>query len=90
MEKEDLPIVKDWVNDHTFLGEFEPSLQETKASLEKQYEQLSEGQWFFVGKKGGARIGYVCHYLAWGRLTEIGYALVPSERGKGMALKLSK
>jgi len=83
IEKEDLPIVKEWVNDHKFEGEFEPILQETKASLEKQYEQLGEGQWFFVEKKDGTRIGYMCHYLAGGKLTEIGYALAPSERCKG-------
>ncbi len=44
MEKDDLRIVKEWVNDHEFQEEFEPILQETRASLEKQYEQLGEGQ----------------------------------------------
>jgi hypothetical protein len=34
MEKEDLPIVKEWVNDHKFMGEFKPIIQETKANLE--------------------------------------------------------
>lgn len=83
MEKEDLHIVKEWVNDHKFMGEFEPILQETEASLEKQYDQLKEGQWFFVEKKDGTKIGYVCHYIVGGNLTEIGYALIPNERSKG-------
>jgi ribosomal-protein-alanine N-acetyltransferase len=90
MEKEDLNIVKEWVNDHEFIGEFSPILQETKASLEKQYDQLSEGQWFFVEKKDRTRIGYVCHYLVGGKLAEIGYALIPSERGKGYGTEAVK
>ena len=45
MEKEDLPLVKEWVNDVDFMGEYEPISQETKADLEKQYDQLKEGQW---------------------------------------------
>jgi len=90
MEREDLPIVKEWVNDHKFMGEYEPIFQETKESLEKQYDQLTEGQWFFIEKKDGIKIGYMCHYLAGAKLTEIGYALVPSERGKGYGTEAVK
>lgn len=90
MEKEDLSLVQAWVNDHKFMGEFEPILQETKASLEKQYDRLKDGQWFFIETKDGAKIGYICHYLVKGRLTELGYALVPSERGKGYGTEVVK
>jgi len=83
MEKEDLPLVKEWVNDIDFKGEYEPISQETKADLEKQYDQLKEGQWFFVKKKDGSKIGFIAHFLTHGKLTAIGYALIPSERGKG-------
>jgi len=48
MEREDLPIVKGWDNDIGIMGEYEPIVQETKADLERQYEKLTEGQWFFV------------------------------------------
>jgi hypothetical protein len=57
MEKEDLSLVQAWVNDHKFMGEFETILQETKASLEKQYDRLKDGQWFFIETKDGAKIG---------------------------------
>lgn len=90
MEREDLPLVKEWVNDHKFMGEFEPILQETKTSLEKQYDQLKDGQWFFIEKKIGTKIGYICHYIVGGRLTELGYALAPSERGKGFGTEAVK
>ncbi len=90
IEREDLSLVKKWVNDLEFAGEYEEISQETKADLEKQYDQLTEGQWFFVEKKDGSRIGYVAHYTVSGKLTEIGYSLVPSERGKGYGTEAIK
>jgi RimJ/RimL family protein N-acetyltransferase len=84
IEKEDLSIVKEWVNDPEVMGEYEPILQETLADLEKEYDKLTEGQWFFVEKKDGSKIGYVAHFLSGeGKLTSLGYSLIPSERGKG-------
>ena len=81
MEREDLSIVKKWDNDIGIMGEYEPIVQETKADLERQFGKLTEGQWFFVEKKDGAKIGFIAHFVAHG--TVIGYALLPDERGKG-------
>ena len=81
MEKEDLSIVKKWDNDIGIMGEYEPIIQETKADLERQFEKMIEGQWFFIEKKDGAKIGFIAHFVAHG--TVIGYALLPDERGKG-------
>ena len=36
IEKEDLPILKEWLNDLEFTGEYEPVAQETKTDLEKR------------------------------------------------------
>ena len=86
VERGDLSLLNEWVNDPSFMGEYEPILQETNMSLEKQYDRLDEGQWFFVQKKDGTRIGYIVHYFSGSnghRVTEIGYALQPSERGRG-------
>jgi RimJ/RimL family protein N-acetyltransferase len=83
MEKENLSIVKEWDNDVGIMGEYEPIVQETKAELERQYDKLTEGQWFFVEKKDGTKIGFIAHFATHGELTGIGYALLPSERGKG-------
>jgi RimJ/RimL family protein N-acetyltransferase len=83
IEKGGLSIVKEWVNDPEFMGEYEPISQETLTDLEKEYDKLTEGQWFFIEKKDGSKIGYVAHFLAGGKLTSLGYSLVPSERGKG-------
>ena len=81
MEKEDLSIVKKWDNDIGIMGEYEPIIQETKADLERQFEKMIEGQWFFIEKKDGSKIGFIAHFVAHG--TVIGYALLPDERGKG-------
>jgi len=84
MEKKDMPIVKEWVNDIDFIGDFEPITQETIIDLEKQYESLTEGQWFFIEKKDSIKIGYVAYFLTGvSKQTEIGYALIPDERRKG-------
>jgi len=86
IEKEDLPILKEWLNDLEFTGEYEPVAQETKTDLEKEYDRLTVGQWFFVEKKDGKKIGYVAHWVAHAHgsdLTELGYSLIPNERGKG-------
>jgi RimJ/RimL family protein N-acetyltransferase len=82
VEKTDLHILKQWVNAFDFVGEFEPISQETLGDLEKQYDNLAGGQWFFVEKKDGTKIGYVAHFKSKGCVA-IGYMLVPNERSKG-------
>jgi len=82
MEKEDLPFLLEWENNLEFMGQFEPFRQETKADLERFYDDLKDAQWFFIEKKNATRIGYVSHFLAAGEI-ELGYFVVPSERNKG-------
>ncbi len=81
VEREDLSIVKNWDNDVGIMGEYEPIVQETKADLERQFDKMTEGQWFFIEKKDGTKIGFIAHFVAHG--TMIGYAILPDERGKG-------
>jgi RimJ/RimL family protein N-acetyltransferase len=83
MEKEDLPFYVKWVNDPSFFGEYNPLEQTTKAEMEKGYDTApSERKRFFVEKKDGTKIGVVGVFPV-GDLWEIGFALIPSERGKG-------
>jgi len=82
MEREDLAVLQEWDNTPEFMGEYEPLRQETKTELEKTFDNLKDAQWFFVQKKDGTKIGYVAHFLAAGE-TELGYFVVPDERGKG-------
>jgi len=40
VERSELPVLKQWVNDVHFVGEFDPISQETLVDLEKQYDSL--------------------------------------------------
>jgi RimJ/RimL family protein N-acetyltransferase len=83
MEKGDLPIIRDWLNDVDIIGEFENFHQVTLAQHEKRYDDgKDERNDFFVQKKDGTKIGIIQHFKA-GDQVEIGYVLVPGERGKG-------
>ena len=83
VEKDDLPILLEWFNNHQFLGEYIPLLQQSKTKLEENYDKLtSERKWFFIEKKEGGKIGITSQFTE-GRLLEIGFFLIPSERRKG-------
>lgn len=81
MEKEELHILAEWLNNPEFMGEYET--QETIADLEKSFSR-PDSQWFFIEKKDGTKIGWAAKYLEGNRIT-IGYGVVPNERGKGYA-----
>jgi len=83
VEKEDLPLWTEWANDPKLLGEYLRLRQSSKTDLEKQYDKSPpEAKSFFIEKKDGTKVGGILHFLV-GELMEIGYALIPSERGKG-------
>jgi ribosomal-protein-alanine N-acetyltransferase len=83
VEKEDLPLGAEWVNNPDYFGEYNPFMQMSKAEFQKMYDNLpSETKWFLIEKKDGSKIGNVGHRRV-GRAQELGYAVLPSERGKG-------
>ena len=87
MEKEDLPLFAEWVNKPECLGEYNSLRQLSRTEVEKGYEKgsLEQGE-FIIEKKDGSKIGYIFHFILVhpaGKLLEIGYFLVPNERGKG-------
>jgi RimJ/RimL family protein N-acetyltransferase len=83
MEREDLSFYVKWVNDPSFFGEYNPLEQAAKAEVEKSFDTAPpERRRFFVEKKDGTKIGVVGVFKA-GALWEIGFTLIPSERGKG-------
>jgi len=87
MEKEDLPQLGEWFNKPEVFGEYNPLHQTSRTETEKQYEKGNpEEQEFIIEKKNGSKIGYICHFTLKhpaGKHLEIGYFLVPSQRGKG-------
>ena len=90
VEKEDLSLLLEWFNSLDFTGRYDPvDTQQSKTDIEKKYEKLgSDEKWFFIEKKDGTKVGFIGTHL-FGEL-EIGYALIPGERGKGYCTELSK
>jgi len=84
VEKEDASLLQEWWNNPEFSGIwiYYPA-QQSKADIEKQLEKLEpEKAWFLILKKDGSKIGFLSMRtvpFGW----QIGYGLVPSERGKG-------
>jgi ribosomal-protein-alanine N-acetyltransferase len=87
MEKEDVPMVSEWFNKPEIFGEYNPLMQISRTEYEKSYGERKFGQTeFLIEGKDGSRLGYMWHFNVThpaGNLLEIGYFLVPSERGKG-------
>ena len=87
MEKEDLPLFVEWLNEPEVLGEYNPLRQVSRTEIEKGFEKdTTVFSDFIVEKKDGSKIGFICHFDVvhpGGKHLEIGYSLVPSERGKG-------
>jgi RimJ/RimL family protein N-acetyltransferase len=82
VEKEDLPLLKEWRNNLGFIGHYQLISQKTMKDLEKEYDEQVDEKWFFIEKKDGTKVGTISHRLVF-KTQEIGYALLPSERGKG-------
>ncbi|MCJ7422740.1 GNAT family N-acetyltransferase, partial [Candidatus Bathyarchaeota archaeon] len=87
MKKEELPLFAEWINQPEFFGECNPLRQTSKAEIEKNYDKGTlEQTGFIIEKKDGTKIGFIFAFCimhpAYKQL-EIGYFLVPSERGKG-------
>jgi RimJ/RimL family protein N-acetyltransferase len=89
-EKEDMRLVAEWVNTPDYFGEYVPLKQQSRTELEKGYDAMSpEVRWFIIEKKDESKIGSIGHFPA-GKLFEIGYAIIPSERGKGCCTEAVK
>ena len=87
VEKEDLPLFAEWVNKPEVFGEYNTLRQVSKTEMEKNFEKDNTGFTdFIIEKKNGSKIGFICHFPVVhpaGEHLEIGYSLVPEERGKG-------
>jgi RimJ/RimL family protein N-acetyltransferase len=87
-DKEDLDFFWQFWNDLGCYGEYEAvQPQVSGTQIEKRFENPSssdvEWRYFVIEKKDGTKIGLLVHYIVQpsGKY-EIGYALVPNERGK--------
>ena len=97
VEKEDLPLITEWMNNPEFWGRFFSPIQRTRTEMEKAFERNlvdpMEYRQFFVEKKDGTKIGGISHFNVLtpvGKIMEMGYALIPNERGKGYCTEAAK
>jgi ribosomal-protein-alanine N-acetyltransferase len=85
-EKEDLPLLTEWFNKLEVSGEYTPVNQMSRTDAEKTFDNPYEKKLFIIEKKDGNKIGLVDHFYVLhpaGKQLEIGYGLLPNERGKG-------
>jgi RimJ/RimL family protein N-acetyltransferase len=90
MEKDDIGFFLENFNNPDSWGEIDFVTQMSKEEMMREFENptplqiVIERKRFIIQKKDGTRIGWISHRLAqpdeW---TEIGYLIVPKERGKG-------
>jgi len=87
VEKEDLAFSVEWLNNPEVFGEYNPLIQVSRAEMEKSYgEKKFEETDFFVEGKDGRKIGSIGFFNVIhpaGNQLEIGYFIIPTERGKG-------
>jgi len=88
VEKEDLPLLIEWMNKPEYYGEYYSPEQWSRTELEKSLSEPGpfEFKHFLIEKKDGAKVGWICFFYAphpMGKTLEIGYSMFPSERGKG-------
>jgi len=89
-EKEDLPMFMEWMNDPEVMGEYQPFIQYSREEMEKMLDGGPlERKTFMIEKKDGSKIGYT-GYTRFGPNFEIGYTIIPNERGKGYGTEAIK
>ena len=87
MEREELPLFHQWVNNPEYMGEYNPLSQTSLMEMEQRGSSNPfESHVFFIEKKDGDKVGYISHFFMLHpamKLVEIGYLVIPNERGKG-------
>lgn len=84
-DKEDVDFFVDFWNKLEYYGEYEPVMpQMTKTEAERQLENPGKTVYFMIQKKeDGKKIGLIAHFGESEGTITIGYAIMPSEQGKG-------
>jgi len=88
VEKEDLPSMLEWFNDPEFFGRYNPLEQLSRAEMEKDFDRPNRPKSFLVQKKDGTKVGFIESRDVIPNTSgmfglELGYCLLPGERGKG-------
>ncbi len=92
IESTDFDLYAEWLNDPNFIGEYVFNRQRSIIEIQKAFsERAADSCTFIVEKKDGTRIGIASHFITkyggFASIQEIGYAMIPNERGKGYTAK---
>jgi RimJ/RimL family protein N-acetyltransferase len=79
-EKDDVSLVVKWWRSSRYMGDYQDIVTISKAEMEKV--MLRNTVFFMIEKKDGTKIGHIGAYMGTRTSWEIGYALIPNERGK--------
>lgn len=86
-EKEDIPLIMEWRKNPQYYDIYQNSPTISKEAVEKiMFEHTI---FFMIEKKDGTKIGHINSWMR-DRMMEIGYAIVPDERGKGYGTEAIK
>ena len=79
-EKSDVSLMMGWWDDAQYMGEYQDAMKKTLPELERI--MLENTIFYVIEKKDGTKIGHIAGWMI-GRAIEMGFALIPNERGKG-------
>jgi len=83
-DKENLDYFVDFWNNLDYYSGYEGIMEQmTKAEAEKRFEDTSKKATFTIQKKDGKNIGLVVYFGQTSGSITVGYAIEPSEHGKG-------
>jgi len=97
-EREDIDWLTECFNNLDYNGEYDPiTPQKSRTERLKDFDNpsqlsiLTEAGRFMIETKDGTRIGTIAHWLVLpNRWMEIGYEIIPAERGKGYGTEAVK
>jgi RimJ/RimL family protein N-acetyltransferase len=80
----DIMLIAKWLNDQEYMGDYQETKQRSADELKR--DMIIHANWklfIIIKKNNGRKIGTVNAQMVKPRIWEIGFALVPAERGKG-------
>jgi RimJ/RimL family protein N-acetyltransferase len=83
-DKEDFDFFVAFWNNLDYYGEYEPIMEQmTRAEAEKRFADSSKTAYFIIQKKDGTGMGLITYFGQSSGSVTVGYAIEPSEHGKG-------
>ena len=83
-DKEELDFFVEFWNNLNYYGDYEPIMEQmTKNEAEKRLVDTSKNAYFIIQKRDGVSIGLIAYFGQSTGSIMVGYAIKPSEQGRG-------